>query len=82
MAPIYISADNTSAKKTMETIVSDNLTVESNRPIVIVGRTSHFYISFKKGEVTLYIFDKAGHNPADRSTKSEWKYDDRFWLIH
>ena len=32
--------------------------------------------------VTLYIFDKAGHNPADRSTKSEWKYDDRFWLIH
>lgn len=32
--------------------------------------------------VTLYIFDKAGHNPADRSTKSEWKYDDRFGLIH
>lgn len=32
--------------------------------------------------VTRYIFDKAGHNPADRSTKSEWKYDDRFWLIH
>jgi hypothetical protein len=32
--------------------------------------------------VTLYIFDKAGHNPADRSTKSEWKYDDRFWLIN
>lgn len=32
--------------------------------------------------VARYIFDKADHNSADRSTKSEWKYDDRFWLIH
>lgn len=59
MAPIYINADNASAKKIVETIVSDNLTVESNRPVVVVGRTSHFYISFKKGEVTLSIFEES-----------------------
>ena len=32
--------------------------------------------------VALYIFDKADHNPADNNTKYEWKYDDRFGLIH
>ena len=32
--------------------------------------------------VARYIFDKAGHNPADSNTKIEWKSDDRFGLIH
>ena len=59
MAPIYINAENGSAKKIMETIVSDNITTEANRPVVIVGRTSHFLLSFKKGEVTLSIFEES-----------------------
>lgn len=59
MAPIYINAESTSAKKIMETIVSDNITTEANRPVVIVGRTSHFLLSFKKGEVTLSIFEES-----------------------
>lgn len=57
MAPIYI-AENASARKTLETAVSDNLTAEATRPIVIVGHTSHFHISFKKGEVTLSLFEE------------------------
>lgn len=59
MAPIYINADNASAKKIVETIVSDNITTETNRPVVIVGRTSHFLLSFKRGEVTLSIFEES-----------------------
>ena len=59
MAPIYVNAENTSAKKILETVVSDNITVESNRPIVIVGRTSHFLVSFKKGEVALSLFEES-----------------------
>lgn len=57
MAPIYINAADTAAKKIVEMTVSDNIKVEANRPIVIVGYTSHFLISFKKGEVSLSIFE-------------------------
>lgn len=59
MAPIYINAEASSARKTLETIVSDSLTIGGTRPIVIVGRMSHFHISFKKGEVTLSLFEES-----------------------
>lgn len=58
MAPIYI-AERASEKKTLETVVSDSLTLGANRPIVIVGYAAHFLISFKKGEVILSLFEES-----------------------
>ena len=59
MAPIYISTENTSAKKILMDVAADATTMEAARPIVVVGRMSHFHISFKRGEATLSLFEES-----------------------
>lgn len=58
MAPIYINAENTSAKKIFMDEAADATTVKTARPLIVVGKTGHFEVSFKQGKATLSLFEE------------------------
>lgn len=59
MAPIYINAENTSARKILMDVAADATAVETARPLIVVGKSTHFEVSFKQGKATLSLFEES-----------------------